>query len=285
MTSSTALFSFHGGHTHYVDGSGRAEDFIRAAIKRGLVAFGFTEHMPPPEEHLYPGQESLARLLADFERYVDEISELKRRYEGQIEVLLGMEAEYIPSGRAYLKRMLEAYPFDYVVGSVHFVYEIGFDYSPEWYRRALERAGSLEQLFIDYYALVREVVEMDRFQILGHLDLIKVFAGRVVDSPAVQEAEAKTLDVIAQHDIVLDLNARGLIKPCKEQYPRKALLEAACQRGISVTLGDDSHAPGDVGQNLPEMVQLARLAGYRTLVRLTKESGVPQRVEVLINTH
>jgi histidinol-phosphatase (PHP family) len=65
--------------------------------------------------------------------------------------------------------------------------------------------------------------------------------------------------------VALDVNARGLIKPCKRIYPDDWILSEARRIGVPVTLGDDSHGPRDVGLNLHVAVAAIARAGYGQL--------------------
>lgn len=275
------LVSYHGGHTLF-DGKGRPEEFVEAAIRQGFTAFGFSEHMPAPPRYPYPDHPSWDEALDRFGGYVETIDRLKTAYRNDLPILLGVEVEYLPDEEDYVREFLTRFTFDYVVGSVHFVAGIGFDYSKEWYDRAVAVCGGYEKLAIEYYRNVRSLLEMGISDVLGHLDLINIFAPGPITGGGVAEAEDETLAVARERGVILDVNGRGLIKACRQVYPRVELLRKACRMGIPATFGDDSHAPGEVGARLEEVRAVMRTAGYASLTALLPDSGGIQRVEMAL---
>lgn len=278
---SAPLVSYHGGHTLF-DGKGDPEAFIEAALVKGFTALGFTEHMPAPARYPYPfpAQPDWATASRMFDQYVTTITRLQAAYRGDLPVLVGVETEYLPDEETYLADFLERYPFDYVLGSVHFVAGVGFDWSPEWYERAARICGGYEPLAVEYYRMVRGLLAMDVSDVLGHLDLIKVFSPEPITGPEVAEAERETLEAARKADVILDVNPRGLIKPCRQIYPRTELLAQARRLGIPATLGDDSHAPDEVGARLDDAVAAMREAGYTSLSVLLLDGHQIRRQEL-----
>ena len=87
-------------------------------------------------------------------------------------------------------------------------------------------------------------------------ELTRLLLAREQDNLAI----AARLDNI--RGLLLDLNARGLQKPCRAIYPSLEILRIAREANVKVTLGDDSHAPSEVGRDLDRVVDHAREAGY-----------------------
>jgi histidinol-phosphatase (PHP family) len=265
--STAPLVSYHGGHS-LTDGEGEPERFVEAAIEKGFVGLGFSEHMPLPPRYAYPASPEWAILKKNFDGYVETIRKLQETYRADLSILVGIEAEYLPDEEAYLSGFLDEYAFDYVVGSVHFVAGIGFDYSQEFYDQAVEACGSYEGLAVEYYRTVRGLLAMGVTDVLGHLDLIDIFSPKSISGPQVREAEDETLEAAKRANAILDVNARGLIKPVQRVYPRVELLRRACELKIPATLGDDSHAPDQVGAHLEHSVAAMRAAGYTSIEAL-----------------
>ena len=263
----TPLVSYHGGHTLF-DGDGEPEQFVEAAIARGFTALGFSEHMPPPPRYNYSFYPDPTVARRGFDNYVETITRLQATYRSDLPILLGMETEYLPDEEAYLADFLQAYRFDYVVGSVHFVAGVGFDISPDTYAQAAQLCGGYEGLAVEYYRMVRNLLAMNVTSVLGHLDMIDIFAPEPITGPRVREAEDETLEAARQADVILDVNARGLIKPVQRVYPRVELLRRAADLGVPATLGDDSHAPDQVGARLDRSLEAMLAAGYDSLETL-----------------
>jgi histidinol-phosphatase (PHP family) len=265
------FISLHGGHTTAGDGSASAREMIAAALQRGLDVFGVSEHFyrPREERFRYPGEPASSqngrRGWPDLARQV--LSEKERLGEDRpTRLLFGAEAEFLPGYEDWTRKELSSWPLDYVVISVHFIEHEGevfpFDYSAAEWMRAAQVCGGVPQLFRRYYEHVLEAVEWRIGDVLGHLDVIKIHAESSVEDAKVDALIDEILRRCAELDVKLDLNARGLIKPCAEIYPSLKILTRAHERGVGIVTGDDSHKPSDVGLNLDRALRWAARAGY-----------------------
>jgi histidinol-phosphatase (PHP family) len=100
------------------------------------------------------------------------------------------------------------------------------------------------------------------------VDLPKKFGHRPQqDCTALYE---KFLNAAKKHNCAIELNTAGLRKDCREIYPSRQILELAFQKGVPITFGSDAHAPGEVGMNYAEAIQLARSAGYQESCQFAK---------------
>ena len=168
------------------------------------------------------------------------------------------------------------FPLDYTVLSVHFLEVDGevlpFDVSPLAWAEAAARCGGEAGLFRAYYEHLLAALEWDLGDVLGHLDVIKIHASGGVDDAEVDQLVGQVLERCAARGMLLDLNARGLSKPCAEVYPSPAILARAHSAGVEIITGDDSHHPDGVGLNLERAAKVAHGAGYRE-VRLPERLG------------
>src|SRR5438046_1441421 len=100
---------------------GTMREFVDAALARGLDEVAFTDHVPL---YFLPGEDpdpTIAMTRAELPGYVEEVLALREEYAGRIDVLLGLEADYAEGHEAELAAILEPYPWDVVLGSVHWV--------------------------------------------------------------------------------------------------------------------------------------------------------------------
>jgi len=231
---------------------GSVGEYVDAAIKAGIGIFGFSDHAPMDFDPKY-------RMRFDeMQLYRTMIMDAKAAYADRIDILFGYEVDYLEGHMD--DRVLEA-DVDYLIGSVHFIDEWGFD-NPEF-------IGQYEHEDIDvvwqrYFEQVEKMAKSNRFDIVGHFDLIKVF--KFMPKGDIVSLASGALDAIAEAGMTMEINVAGYRKPVAEAYPSPALLKAAFTRGIPVTFGSDAHTPGQIGLFRNEAETLARDAGYTACV-------------------
>ncbi len=245
------LHTFRCGHAR-----GRMADYVRAARKRGLREIGFADHIPlyfcPPERR----PPALAMTESELPRYVDDVLGL-RAANPDLPVRLGIEADYVPGREAELAALLSKYPFDYVLGSIHYIDGWGFDQPG---LRDGYRNWDPDALYRRYFLLVQEAARSGLFDVLAHPDLLKKFDYR--PSGDLTGLYRETALVIAGAGACIEVNTAGLRAPAAEIYPHPAFLAVCRELNIPVTLGSDAHLPEHVGFGFPEAVALLRRAGY-----------------------
>jgi histidinol-phosphatase (PHP family) len=278
-----AWASFHGGHTAFGDGRGSISEVAQAAADRGFLAFGFTEHFTtPPIKEFNPGglPNSLANRSNWLGDYVKAVQAEQRKHDGQFSIVLGTELEYIPGAEAWTREEIRPWPFEYFVGSVHFVRYDGVDICIDSDRsrteEALRRAGSPERLYLDYYDHVLELLDWRLARVIGHLDLIKIFltSDEQVKTEPIRSKVNGILETMRDRNVAMDINARGLIKACRAIYPADWILSDAYRIGVRVTLGDDSHGPDEVGARLEHAVAALRRAGFSEMAIVGRDGNL-----------
>lgn len=263
-----AFTNYH-GHCYYCDGKEAPEQYVQAAITQQMPAYGFSSHAPLPFDISWPMQEE------DSRKYVEEISELKEQYADQIEIYKGMEVDYIPGVAGPGHERIRQFGLDYTVGSVHFVdffpnghpWEI--DGSHQVFLDGLHQIfhGDIEQAVRRYYALIRQMIQEDPPDILGHLDKIKIQSeeGALFDEQSAwyQEEVEQTLEVVAGTDVVVEVNTRGLYKKkVKEPYPSYWLLDRMKALKIPIMLNADAHHPREISACFSEVAWRLQQIGY-----------------------
>jgi len=227
---------------------GTIDEYIQKAIKSGTKVFGFSEHAPMDFDPKY-------RLKFDAMReYESSILLAKEKYKNEIEILLGYEVDYLQGHMD--ARVLNA-NVDYLIGSVHFIDKWGFD-NPEFIGRYEEE--DIDEIWQKYFDTIQEMAKSGLFDIVGHLDLIKVF--KFMPRKNILDIAKNALLAIKKADMVLEINMAGYRKPIKEAYPSKELLKMAFDLNIPITFCSDAHAPEQVSLFANEIVTLARSVGY-----------------------
>ncbi len=221
--------------------------FINQARKMGIREVGFSDH-----------DWVLDKVDWDCLKKIKNTSKLKVR--------LGLEVDYKPEQEREIKAILNKLPLDYCIGSVHSIgnWEIDHpDYIDEYDNR------NLNYVYHDYFATVKKAVLSGLFDIIGHLDLIKVFGFRPEGINILQVVNP-VLEAIKKNGLVMEINTNGLNKPVKEIYPEMSIIKRAYELGIPLTIGSDAHKPERVGEGLKEIIGLMKRTGYRKLAVFKK---------------
>ncbi|NDI36572.1 histidinol-phosphatase HisJ [Chengkuizengella sediminis] len=254
------LIDYHTHHERCGHASGSLEDYVKKGIEIGLQQLGLSDHMPlihvDPKTYL-PG---MAMPADEIPRYVEECFLLKKKYKNQIDIKVGLEADYIEGYETEIEKIISSYPWDYVIGSVHFLGEwdiSDFRQLDHWENR------DVDEVFAQYYDAVQKAVKTDLYDYIGHLDVIKRF-GRKPKSDMI-EIERQTLNLIKEHGLAIELNASGLRMPVEEMFPSERILLECHKLDIPLTIGSDAHKPEQLGLFLDQARNLLKKIGFTQL--------------------
>lgn len=281
------LFDYHTqARSHGKNEPVRIEETIEAAIRCGLNAICLTDHFPLPKDFIDPTRDR--RVV--YPEYAEKVLAAQKKYQNKIEVLLGAEFDWLPEYQDLIKRKIDTYPFDYIIGSVHVLCKkdkvkqqvnTPIDYEKEDFIKGVLYYGGMKNFIRAYYAEIQKLIQSRLFDGLGHIDRIKVFNDGSLFSENEEwyrKAVLETLDILSQSKMVLEINTSGFYRNCKAQYPSFWILKEAQKRNIEITTGSDAHKPQDVGRDLEKAIELAKQAGYKKLIKFQKR----KKVEVLI---
>ena len=243
------------------------EDYARRAASIGLAEIGFADHFPL----LHIDDPSLSMNLEELPPYTGEVQRLGESFP-ELRVRLGIEVDYIPETLDRVESMLASLPFDYVMGSIHFIDGWGFD-DPRYIDDYAGR--DICSLWSRYFELLAQAAECGLFDILAHPDLVKKFGFRPDED--VTGLYTACIERIAVAGVVVEVNTAGLRKPVGEIYPGEEFLRMCRERDIPITLGSDAHRPQEVGEGFGEALRLLRRAGYDriTVFSARKRTEVP----------
>ena len=227
---------------------GTIDQYIEAAIHAGTQHFGFSDHAPMDFDPKY------RMCFEDMKAYENDVLQAKEKYKEKIEILLGYEVDYLQGEMD--TRVLNA-EVDYLIGSVHFIEGWGFD-NPEFIGKWEEQ--DIDEIWQKYFDTIEEMAKSGLFDIVGHLDLIKVF--KFMPKGNIPKMAKKALVAIKNAGMVLELNVAGYRKKVQEPYPSLALLEEAYKLNIPITFSSDAHKPEQVAMYNDEIVEMARKVGY-----------------------
>jgi len=238
--------------------TGEMAEYLVEAARLGIREVGFADHLPlyflSPEKTV----PNYAMVDNELPRYVEMVK--KCAEAAPVGVKLGIEADYAPDHEEKLASLLAAHPFDYVVGSVHFIEGWAFD-SPD----EIEEYGQreIDQVFEQYFTLLQQAALTGFFDVMAHPDLIKKFNFRPArDLGPLYEDTARAFK---RAGVCVEVNTAGLRYPAGEIYPSPALLGVFFKYGLPVTLGSDAHRPEQVGAGLGEALKLLLNIGYKEI--------------------
>lgn len=262
----------HTSMCRHAEGSPR--EYVERAVELGMREMGFADHLPflGGWEPLHDLTDDWAMRPDELDDYVALVLDLAREYASDVRIVLGIEADFIPETLDDTAAVLEQYPFEYVIASVHIVGDrFGFDH-PEMEGRLSEYG--LGRIHLESMDLMRQAAETGLFHVAGHLDHAAKF-GPPDDEEAAAAAASAALRAVAAAGMALEINTGGLRKPIGRPFPAPALLAEAHGLGIPLVLGSDAHRPVHVGYGFDEAAVLARGAGYRDLLSMATGRAEP----------
>ena len=227
---------------------GDPEEYIKSAITIGTKYFGFSDHAPMEFDREW------RMSFDDMSQYELSIKNLREIYKNEIEILLAYEVDFIDG--LVDKRVLEA-KVDYLIGSVHFLDGWGFD-NPEFIDEYKNR--DIDTIYQDYFYEIKKLATSGYFQIVGHLDLIKVMNYR--SKKDIKKIALPAIKAIKKSKMAVEISSAGLRKPVKEIYPSPDLMELLCEYDIPITFSSDAHHPKQVGFKSCDLEEYAKSFGY-----------------------
>jgi histidinol-phosphatase (PHP family) len=242
---------------------GEPVEYAKRAVEIGLTEIGFSDHSPMRQDNFDNWRMNFDQL----NEYVEKVRLAQKEFP-QLQIRLALEVDYLPGHEDWIRELAARHPWDYFIGSVHYVSDSWAIDDPqklsEWKHR-----DSFEVWQI-YFERLTLAAESKLFEIIGHADLPKKFGHRP-DRDCAPLYE-KFLDAAKKSGCAIELNTAGLRKDCKEIYPSRKILEFAFQKGVPICFGSDAHAPGEVGMNFAEAISFAHSIGYREFCRFEKRS-------------
>lgn len=251
-------------HTSHSHGEAGTAAMFDAACAAGLKVVGFSEHSPRPAGYVYP-KDYQDRLRSDFPGYVREVREAAElgRQRG-VRVLLGLEADYIAGREEYVQALCRDYPYDYVIGGLHFQDTWGFDADQaDWDKLSdPERFAVYERYYQDFARMCRTRL----FAVAAHPDLVKIFSRdsfeRWLTGPRGEIFVRAALTAAKETGTAIEVSSAGLRKPCREIYPGPIIMRIAAELELPITFGSDAHCANTPAYGFTDLARYAASFGY-----------------------
>lgn len=250
---------------------GHIEAYVERAADRGLSEVGFTEHLYRCVEANtvlgrfwdYEPRRDLAEQTEEFvtedrtlslDAYVDAVVAAKDR---GLPVKLGLEVDFFPETIDAVIDFLDPYPWDFLIGSVHWIGGWAVDHSGVAFE--IERRG-VRQAYEDYFGLAAQLAASGAVDVLAHVDVIKKH-GHFLNEPPL-DLYREVVRAAAASDTAVEVSSAGLYNPARELYPAPQMLAMFNEAGVPITLASDAHQPDDCARDLSQIVNAAEAAGY-----------------------
>jgi histidinol-phosphatase (PHP family) len=232
------------------------EEQFRAAKARGLREIAITDHV----DYMYPAEPYPYQI--DYGAYGREFRRVAAEFPG-VRAAFGAEIGLGPGAEiaAEIARFAQAYPFDFIIGSIHDYYggELHRD-SALWRRDKREAYAE----YLDY--ALRSFRACPAFSVAGHLDYISRYGPYPDPSLRYSEFKAETdavLRFLIDSGKGLEVNTSGFRYGLGGVYPQPEILSAYKRLGGEIlTVGSDAHRSRDVAADFDAAERAVRGAGF-----------------------
>ncbi len=258
---------------------GFLDSFVEHGLANGADEIGFTEHLYRCHESAEvlgrwwedAEQPDLAKLTAEhvalervlsLDRYVAVVTDAKDR---GLPVLLGLEVDFFPETIEAVLALLGRYPFDFLVGSTHWIREWGFDLPSQLYE--FDRRG-VEASYEDYFAIETELAASGTVDVLAHSDVVKKLGRHLSEPP--NDLHEGLAAAAGRSGVAIEVSTAGLYQPTNEMYPHPDLLTRFHAHGVPITVSSDAHRPGETARDRDTAIEFARSVGYRERVTFSQ---------------
>lgn len=232
---------------------GEPSEYAARAVELGFKEIGFSDHSPMRRDDFDDWRMRLDQL----DEYVAKVRQAQKDFPNLV-IRLALEVDYLPGQEGWIRDLARRHPWDYFIGSVHYVSYMWAIDNPKHLSQWKENDPF--EVWTTYFDWLGQAAESKLFEIMGHADLPKKFNTRPKeDCTPLYE---RFLERVAASDVAIELNTAGLRKDCREIYPCRGLLEIAARKKVPITFGSDAHAPGEVGSDFAQALELAKSVGY-----------------------
>ena len=263
--SGLTLMEYHGyidTHVHTdnsPDGHFSATHLCEKALEKGLRAVAFTDHC---EVDVFYGEGYDRRVRQAY----FEVMKAREVFTGDLLVLEGIELAQPAYEPETAKKIVDAFPYDYVIGSIH-----NLRNKDDFYYMPTFEGLDIDALMREYLNEEKIMCEWGGFDSLAHLTYpLRYFFARsqiIVEMDRYKKEVDEILALLIEKDKALEINSAGLRQPlCKLSPERDIIKRYRDMGGKLITLGSDAHFDRDLGAGLDVAAEAAYECGFRSSV-------------------
>lgn len=248
------------GHVHLENGPLSKEyvwEFVNAANEKGLKKLQILDHthrfyeFHDMYQKVYETDElqknwfekKQVNSIKDYQKLIEEM----KKEDFPIEVSFGLEVCYSPENEEFLRNILQAYPYDFLVGSVHsidgYLYDMdAFSKELLWSKRASK------DIYKDYFELIKKAIKSDLFTQIGHPDVIKMYN---YDPGYDLKTEYEDLALLAkEHNVKMEDNTGAHYRYHHQDVGlNDTFRQILKDNGVEIITASDAHYPKHVGKD------------------------------------
>ena len=258
------IASTYHSHSKYSDGKNTLEEMVQSAIACGMKEIGFSDHAPMPFDCEWSVKEE------KIQDYINEALALKEKYKDKITIYLGIEQDYYS---------IAPLNYEYILGSVHYVYKNG-EYLP------VDLSAKAMQDFInkhydgdayayceDYFELVGDLYNKTKCHIIGHFDLVTKFNEQLplidINHPRYVKAYTKALEKLLKAPVIFEINTGAISRGYRTSpYPDDNIIDIIAKAGKPFAICSDTHSVDSVATNLESERERLEKKGYKYIKSL-----------------
>ena len=266
-------------HTLFCDGKNTPEQMAEAAFQKGFSTIGFSAHSA------WPATTGCEMHPSKFEEYRAEILRLKKLYQGRMNIFFGLEIDYIMPVSCPELPFYKTYQLDYCLGSVHYINNpdcpergiFAIDHTPEHVLAGIRDIfdNDKKKAVQTYFATERKMISTCKFDIIGHIDLIRkrnsVLSLFDENENWYKKELEETAAVTAKSGKFIEINTGGMSrKAIDSPYPSLYFLEILNELNVPIVINSDAHSVEHIGYAFDTATETAVKAGYKESFVLTE---------------
>ncbi len=256
-------------HNHLSpDSKTNTRDLVVCLQKLGIHNICITNHgewfniESSDHEEIFNFDEAFKR----FSSIQKEICEIRKEFPDMI-IGFGAELQYRAKDLDDTLKFAKSLPFDFLLGSVHFVEDTLIANSK--FAGDLFKNNDEHKIYTKYFKNVLEWVQLGIFDVVAHFDIIKK-AGYEYYGPFKPEKYKpliwKILEEMKKRGIGMEVNTKCMFERCSEPFPHPDILKWCVEVGIeNYTVGSDAHEIEEVGRGIPEAMEILKDVGVKKI--------------------
>lgn len=271
------MFDYH-VHTEFSDDSVYPmEQAVLDAIEKGIEEICFTDHVDYGikkdwdcgEPIVYRGGEPLANV--NYPEYVSKIRALQDMYHSKIRIRLGMEFGIQTHTIPCYQALVQKYPFDFTILSIHQIE------NKEFWTQDFQKGRSQKEYNERYYKEMYDVIKaFGDYSVLGHMDLIVRYdENGVYPFENVRPLISDILKLVIADGKGIELNTSYHRYGLKDTTPSIDILKLYRKLGGEIiTIGSDCHKAEHLGAYIREGEKLLRELGFLYICTFEKQKPI-----------